>query len=118
MENRRKHLRIPITTVAHITPHGLQKSIEVFVRDVSTFGMGGYMNSGFNKGSMLLVKLKLLTANDETIEESIMGQIKWSRKLNRGGKYAFGLEFLEIQKDHPKLYLYLKELEEVLFPGP
>lgn len=115
MENRRKHVRIPITTVAHISPNGLQKSIEVFVRDISTFGMGGYMNCGFDKGAMLLVKLKLAISNNGVLEESITGQIKWSRKLDRGGKYAFGLEFIEMEKTHPKLYVYLKELEEVLF---
>ncbi len=118
MDNRRKQLRIPITTVAHITPQGLQRAIEVFVRDISTFGMGGYMDCGYEKGETFLVKLKLSTSNDEVIEESITGQIQWSRKLNRGEKYAFGLEFSELEKDHPKLYLYLKELEATLFPEP
>ncbi len=117
MENSRKHLRVPITTVAHVTPHGLQRAIDVCVRDISTFGMGGYMDCGYEKGAMLLVKLKLSTFNNETLEESIMGRIKWSRKLDKGGKYAFGLEFREMEKEHPKLYLYLRELEEMLFPG-
>lgn len=118
MDNRRQHLRIPIASVAHITPHGLQRRIEISVRDISTFGMGGYMDCGYEKGQMLLVKLKLSAPNDEVIEVSIMGRIQWSRKLDRGGKYAFGLEFREMEKEHPRLYLYLRELEEELFPNP
>ena len=116
MENLRKHARIPITSVAHITPDGPQKSIEVFVRDISTYGLGGYMSCGYEKGDTLLVQLELSTTTGESIEASIQGQIIWSRKLNRGKKYAFGLEFQEMKKNHPKLYLYLKELEEILFP--
>lgn len=118
MENSRKHLRIPIASVAHMTPHGLQRAIDVFVRDISTFGMGGYMDCGYEKGQMLLVKLKISTSDNEVIQASIMGRIKWSRKLEEGGKYAFGLEFREMEKEHPRLYHYLKEMEDTLFPEP
>jgi len=118
MDNRRKQLRIPIASVAHITPHGLQRRTEVSVRDISTFGMGGLMDCGYEKGQMLLVKLNLTTPDNKVIVESIMGRIQWSRKLDKGGKYAFGLEFREMEKEHPRLYLYLRELEEELFPNP
>lgn len=76
MVNLRKPLRIPIASIAQISSHGLHREIEVFIRDISPFGLGGYMDCSFEKGEMLKVRLKLTTPRDGIIEESIMGQIK------------------------------------------
>lgn len=64
---------------------------------------------------MVLVKLKLTKPNKKVIEESVTGEIRWSTKVDKGKRHAFGIAFREVER-HPKLRAYLQELEEMFRP--
>jgi len=111
-------MRIPIATIAHITPHGLQKGSEVMVRDLSTEGMGCYVDHACQKGDMMLVKIKLDLPGDDSgvIQATLMGQIIWVKLMNEEKKYAVGLEFRDMESRHPKLHEHLQDLEKQNLP--
>lgn len=113
MENRRKKMRIPVASLAHITPHGLQKGSEVMVRDLSTEGMGCYVDHVCQKGDMMLIKIKLDLPGEDAgvIQASLMGQVVWVKPMNEEKKYAIGLEFRDMQARNPKLYAHIRDLE-------
>ncbi len=114
MENRRRAMRIPVASIAHVTPHGLDQTIDVMIRDLSTSGMGCYVNHACQKGDMMLTKIKLdLPGEDEgVLSASLMGQVVWVKALHDEKKYAIGLEFRDMEKRHPSLYAHLKMLEK------
>ena len=111
MENRRKSLRIPLITMARITPHGLQTTAEAFVRDVSVDGIGVYVKGRFQKGDLLLVKVSFVTNEGETIKESLRGEVAWIKPLEEG-QSAVGIQLPGMKGKHPKLYAYIRELEK------
>jgi hypothetical protein len=111
MENRRKALRIPLITMARITPHGLQTSAEAFVRDVSREGIGVYVKGRYQKGDLLLVKVSFMINQGETIRESLMGRVAWVKPLEEGHQ-AVGIFLSDMEQKHPKLYTYIQQLEE------
>ncbi|MDC4226923.1 MAG: PilZ domain-containing protein [Candidatus Manganitrophus sp.] len=81
MENRRKHTRVPLMTVARITPHGLQNTVDALVHDVSREGMGVYVKGPYQKGDILLVKISVKTEEGEAINESLYGRVAWATRL-------------------------------------
>lgn len=113
MEERRKSLRIKMATMAQVTPHGLQTAIDIMVRDLSTGGMGGYADRPFRPGTLLLLKITLKTEDNSVIAERLQAKIAWTTKIDGDGKYAFGAEFLNMEKNNPRLYAYLKDMEKV-----
>lgn len=117
MSNRRKSIRISLVSIAHITPHGLQDRSDVIVRDLSTGGMGGYVDHPCQKGDVLSVKIKLITADNAVIVASLTACIAWIETLEDGKRYAIGLEFKEMERSNPKLYKHLKGLETMLLPS-
>ena len=113
MDNKRKAPRIPVISMARITPHGLQTSNEALVRDICTHGMGVYVKSPYQKGDALLIKIALQTDEKDLINETLMGRVAWVTPFQGEYKYAAGIEFHEMEKKNPKLYAYIKHLEEI-----
>lgn len=112
MENRRKHTRVPLVTMARITPHGLQNTIDALVRDMSAEGMGVYVKGPYQKGDLLLVKISMKTEEGEVINASLFGRVAWASLLEEPNQYAVGLEFHDLEKKNPALYAYIKRLEK------
>lgn len=110
MENRRKAPRIPLITMARITPHGLQTSAEAFVRDISAGGIGVYVKGRYQAGDLLLVKVSLKTADGEAIREALTGRVAWTQSLEEG-QFAVGIEIADMEREHPKLHAYIKQQE-------
>ncbi len=114
MENRRKTMRVPVASIAHITPQGLEKSMDVMIRDLSTSGMGCYVDHVCQKGDMMMTKIKLDLPGENAgvISALLLGQVVWVKELNEEGRYAVGLEFREMEKQYPDLYAHLQEMEQ------
>jgi len=110
-QERRKYRRRTLARIAHVTPHGLQQSVEIELRNLSTHGLGGVMTQAYRKGDVLLIKLQIPVSESETIQESLMGEISWIKPLAGGQRHAFGLAFCNIKQQRPMLYAYLKQLE-------
>jgi hypothetical protein len=110
MENRRKALRIPLITMARITPHGPQTSADAFVRDVSIEGIGVYVKGRYQQGDLLLVKVSFMVSQGETIKESLMGRVSWVKPLEEG-YLAVGIQLPDMEQKNPKLYAYIRQLE-------
>lgn len=121
MENRRRSRRIPVATVANITPSGVQATTEVLVHNLSTEGMGCSGNRLYSKGDVLIIKIKLETSIKEIIEEKITGRVVWTEKRrakpDHEKKYAFGIKFRELETLNPRLYATIQELGGNLFPS-
>jgi len=115
MKDRRISVRIPVATVAHITPHGLESSTKVIVRDLSTSGMGCISDNPYQKGDVLWVKIKLMMQNKQALVETLTGRIAWVSEIN-DQKYALGVEFRDVELKNPKLYAYIMELESMADP--
>lgn len=103
-----------MATLAHITPHGLQKSMDVMVNNLSTDGMGCYVNHVCQKGDMMLTKIKLDLPGEDAgvIQASLMGQVIWVKALEEEHRYAIGVEFRDMENRHPRLYAHLKASEK------
>ncbi len=114
MQRRRTYLRIPLATVVELSL-GTKENSEVFVRDLSIYGMGGYVDRDYQIGQSVLVRLNLTTADKEMIEESIMAQVRWSKRLEGKNNFALGLIFHEMAERQTKLYNYLRELEALAY---
>lgn len=112
MESRRNYLRIPMVSTAHVTSHGHHIIAKVVVRDISVEGMGGYTNCPYEKGEIIRVKLKFSLSYDRVVEESVLAEVRWSTKVDQGKRYAFGFRFYDVQEKKPKLYAFLRELED------
>jgi c-di-GMP-binding flagellar brake protein YcgR len=113
MENRRKNTRVPLMTIARITPHGLQNTVDALVRDISADGMGVYVKGSYQKGDALLVKILIRTDEGEVINESLFGRVAWAAALGSEGQYALGLEFQNIETKNPALYAYIRRMEKL-----
>lgn len=113
MDNRRKNVRVPLMTVARITPQGLQNSVDALVHDVSKKGMGVYVKGAYQKGDVLLVKILVKTEEGKTINASLQGRVAWATRLETEGQYAIGLEFHDLEKKNPALYEYINRLEKL-----
>jgi len=100
-------------TVARVTPHGLQNTVDALVHDVSREGMGVYVKGPYQKGDILLVKISVKTEEGEAINESLYGRVAWATRLEPEGQYAIGLEFHDMEKKNPALYEYIKRLEKL-----
>lgn len=114
MQSRRTYLRIPLAAVVELSL-GTKENTEVFVRDLSVYGMGGYVNRAYQIGQSVLLRLKLKTSNKEVIEESIMAQVRWSKRLEGENNFAFGLIFHKMAERQTKLYHYLRDLEALAY---
>lgn len=115
--NRRRHLRMPITTLATTTSEGTREETKVFIRDISIAGIGGYSPLSYQKGDRLWVTLRLSLSKHETYRDSLMGIVRWSTKVDKGKRYAFGLEFCKMRNKHARLLAYLQELEDIFNPS-
>ena len=54
---------------------------------------------------------------DGDINESVMGEVVWVNRIEEAEHYAVGLKFENLEKERPKLYAYLKHLEEINTTG-
>ena len=113
MENRRKAPRVPLITIARITPHGLQSTSDAYVRDISTGGIGIYVKGRYQVGDILLVKVSIKADDGGIIKESLTGRVAWVRPLEEG-HCAVGIEVAHMEQKHPKLHAYVKQQEEAL----
>lgn len=111
MENRRKRTRIPLVTMARISPHGLQNTVDALVRDISTDGMGVYVKGPYQKGDVLLVKISVKTEEGDVVNASLHCLVAWARPVPESNQYAVGLEFHDLEKKNPALHAYIKRLE-------
>ncbi len=105
-------------TMARITPHGLQNTVDALVRDVSTEGIGVYARGHYEKGETLLVKVSIKTDQGEVITGSLIGRVAWVTPVEDRKERAVGIELLDLEKKNPRLYAYLEKLEQVQSEKP
>lgn len=111
MDDRRKHPRIPLISIARLTRQGIEVSHSVLVRDISTHGVGIYSEELYEKGELVLIDFAL-SAGDETVTESVAGEVAWVEPLPDRAHYAIGVRLDALQIEKPKLYQFIKRLEE------
>ena len=108
--NCRSFLRVPIATVVDIKSYSHQETAKVVVREIAIGGMGCTSEHPYKKGDLLLIKLEFVTSDNEVIQAYMPGVVAWSIELDIGG-WSFGVEFRELERTQPKLYDYIKSLE-------
>ncbi len=113
MQNNRKYPRIPVVMLAHLTPRGGQKACEALVKDICTHGMGIYSRETYEKGDFMVVDISIETVNGD-IGGSVLAEVVWANRIegDEEEQYAVGLKFDQLKKEKPKLFAYLKFLEE------
>ncbi|MBI3804634.1 MAG: PilZ domain-containing protein [Nitrospirae bacterium] len=111
MQNRRTRARVPVISIARLTPQGVQSKQYVLVRDISTEGLGIYSQEKYQKGDLVLIELTL-THENEKINESIPGEVVWTQPLPDKVHYAVGIRIDSMELEKPKLYEQIKLIEE------
>ncbi|WDT75896.1 MAG: PilZ domain-containing protein [Candidatus Manganitrophus sp.] len=117
MRSKRKRARIPLISIARLTPEGMELKEYVLIRDISTDGLGIYSKQRYRKGDLVLVELTL-TIQEEKIIESVSGKVVWVAPLPDQNHFAVGIQFEKMQLEKPKLYAHIKKLEERYGEGP
>lgn len=112
MVNPRKAQRVRIAKIANISIDGIQETTKVIVRDLSTTGMGCITDRVFNKGDTLQVEIELNTSTGKVIKESLTGIVARVTKHETEKKHTFGMEFRDMEKRYPRIYAYIKRLED------
>lgn len=113
MTERRKHPRIPIVSIARLTHQGMETEKSVLVRDISTHGVGIYTEERYQQGDLVVIHFDLTGDRSETITESVAGEVAWITPLPDGAHYAVGIRFENMEVERPKLFAYVKRLEEM-----
>lgn len=113
MQDRRKYPRIPIVSIARLTLQGMEAEQPVLVRDISTHGVGIYSEEPYQQGDLVVIHLALTDSQFETITESVAGEVAWVTPLPDGAHYAVGIRFENMAVERPKLYTYVKRLEQL-----
>lgn len=114
LPNRRNYPRIPLVATVRFAKQGTDHEDEAVVRTISTHGMGMYTKTSLRKGDPLLIHLSLLTDENQSVEESILGEVTWAAPGGGKGRYSVGIYIGQMEKDHPDLYAYIKRLEEAV----
>lgn len=113
MDDRRKHLRTAITSVARLIIEGQQTEFKSLVRDISTHGIGICSGSeAYRRGDIVCVRLAL-PQGYETLAESITGEVVWVARLPRRGDYGIGIRFEQMEREKPRLFQHIRLLEEM-----
>ena len=112
--NRRQFPRIPLIMTVPFVKQGTDQSDEAIIRTISTHGVGMYTKASLEKGDRLLIHLSLLTDQNQPVKESILGEVTWAAPEGKKGRYSVGIYFNQMEKEHPKLYSYVKRLEEAI----
>ncbi len=116
--NYRRYPRIPLSTRVHFTHQGFQQWNTALVRSISTHGMGLYTEQRIQKGDRLVIALSLVTDENESLHESIVGEVTWAGAKEEKKRYTVGVYFGDIEEKHPKLHAYLKRLEAAVVALP
>ncbi len=90
---------------------GVQETTKVIVQDLSTIGMGCTTERDFKKGATVLVEIELSTTTGEVFKESLTGNVTRVTTHETGKKHTFGIKFHDMEKRNPRLYAYIKDLE-------
>ena len=114
MQERRQHLRIPVTMTVRITPKGAERSSEVLVRDICTHGIGVFTKEPYEKGDRLRIDLSLQDDHKKAIHESVEGEVVWVEDLKNQNQRALGIRFERIDQEKPHLYQQIKQMEQRL----
>jgi len=113
MTERRKYPRILIVSIARLTHEGMESERSVLVRDISTHGVGIYTEEPYRQGDLVVIHLALTDDRFEVITESVAGEVAWGTPLPDGTHYAIGIRFDDMAVERPKLYAYVKHLEQM-----
>lgn len=113
MQDRRKHPRIPIVSIARLTLQGMEAEKPVLVRDISTHGVGIYTEEAYQQGDLVVIHLALTGERFESVTESVAGEVAWVTPLPDGTHFAVGVRFEDMAVERPKLYAYVKRLEQM-----
>ncbi|MBI3804693.1 MAG: PilZ domain-containing protein [Nitrospirae bacterium] len=117
MDERREHVRIPLVSIARLTPQGLDSKRLVSIRDISTHGVGIYnCEEEYQKGEIVVIELHLTDA-DEALSDSISGEVVWVTPIHDGTRRSVGIRFDHMEQEKPKLYAFIKRLEEKVEGG-
>lgn len=98
--------------MARLTSQGIHKNTTAFIRDICTNGMGIYTNENYGKGDLLVVHFSYVTEKQEIIDESITGAVVWTTPIGKRD-YAVGIQFDGMKEERPRLFAYIKRLEEL-----
>lgn len=113
--NRRHYPRIPIAMTVRVTPKETDRSYHALTRCISTHGIGLFTKEPVQKGEQVLIGLSFTTDENERLTSSMMGEVMWCAPVvMRKDQYVVGIYFHQMEKDHPKVYAYLKHLENTV----
>lgn len=104
--------KFPLVSIYSLTRLGMPPTSDLLVQDICTHGIGIYCTEPFHAGDFVRVELRFTAKQNETIIESIVGEVAWTNPSQDGTAHSIRIRFDQIGKENPRLFAYIKYLEE------
>jgi CheY-like chemotaxis protein len=112
LRNGRRSATIPLILISSLTRVGMHPTSDILVQDICTHGIWIRCPEKFQMGEFVRVELILGADPQETITESIVGEVVSSNPLQNGITYVTRIRFNPIGKENPRLLGYIKGVGE------
>lgn len=116
-EEKRRHPRVTITSIARVSLEDKGGEFEAYVGGISRGGLEIYCERTLAAGNRLYVNIRFINAEGREVSERISGCVRWSSLFS--GANVAGIEFDKIigPSDYPALDAYLARSEAFFQKG-
>lgn len=113
VQNERRSAGIPLISISSLTRLRKHPTSDILIQDICSHGIGIHCPEKFQMGEFVRIQLIFLVHRQETITESIRGEVVWTNPLQNGITYSTRIRFNHIGKENPRLSAYIKRLDEM-----
>ena len=116
-EEKRRHPRVTITSIARVTLADQGEGFDAYVGGISRGGLEIYCERVLSAGMRLAVEIRFINEQGRQECETVAGCVRWSSVFSRAR--VAGIEFDTIigVDDHPALNAYLTRSESFFRKG-
>jgi CheY-like chemotaxis protein len=108
-----RNFRIPLISISSLTHLKLHPTCDILIQDLCLHGMGIHCPEKFQTGEFVRVEITFAVNQQETVTESIVGEVVWTHLLQNGITYSTRIRFDHLALENPRLFAYIKRFEEM-----
>jgi CheY-like chemotaxis protein len=113
IHNRIRNFRIPLISISSFSRLEMPPTSNILIQDICSHGIGIHSPEKFNTGEFVRVQFIFAAKGEESITESIVGEVVWTSPLRNGITHLTRIRFDHIGEDNPRLLAYIKRVEEM-----
>jgi len=111
-QSRTKSLRLPLISIYSLTRLRMHPATDILIQDICQHGVGIHSPEMFQVGEFVRVELTFAVNLQETLTEAIVGEVTSTHLLQNGTTYTTRIRFDHLALENPRLFTYIKRLEE------